>query len=324
MPHRRKNPVVVQGAMLDSYFLKELKDEQIEQTLRFNNKWKLSGIQKIHYNSLEKILGGFGTIPGKLIWPTSLTTTPEGDLAVKDSGTRQIQIYSADGHTKQRFSYGFEPIKGMGDITCMKNGVLLVTNGTRIIQLFTKDGELIHELKSPKVTWPCSYGIAVLKANKIAVSDWSNGGKVNIIGVDWRMNTILKTHSIEGFHRPVGVAVNKSEEILVTEGQLFGKFQGCCIKIIDRERSVKRTIGPQYGRKFTFENPSGICEDCHGNMFVSDEGQNCIVMFNPDSSLSAVVVSEGLQGPSGLSVMDHGMIAVADCYNHCVKIYRYK
>ncbi|KAF7240034.1 Tripartite motif-containing protein 2 [Varanus komodoensis] len=298
--------------------------KKIEQTLRFNNKWKLSGIQKIYYNSVEKILGGFGTIPGKLIWPTSLTTTPDGDLAVKDSGTGQIQVYSADGRPKHRFPYGFEPIKGLGDITCMKNGVLLVTNGTKIIQLFTKDGELIHELKSPKVTWPYSYGITVMKSNKIAVSDWSSGGKINIIGVDWRMNAILKTHTIEGFQRPMRVAVNKNEEMLITEGQLFGRFQGCCLKVLDRERSLKKTIGPHYGKTFTFENPSGVCVDCQGNVFVADEGQNCIVMFNPDTTLSAMVVSEGLQGPSGLSMLEHGLVAVADCYNHCVKIYRYK
>ncbi|KAM6470000.1 E3 ubiquitin-protein ligase TRIM32-like [Liasis olivaceus] len=310
--------------MLNPYYLKAFDDEKIEKALQFNNKWKLSGIQKIHYNSLVKIIGGFGTSSGKLIWPNSLTTTPEGDLAVKDSGTGNIQIFSIDGRPKQRFSYGFEPIKGLGDITCMKNGVLLVTNGTKIIQLFSKDGDLIHELKSPKVTWPYSYGITVLKSNKIAVSDWTNGGKINIIGVDWRMNAILKTNSIEGFHRPMHMAVNENEDMLVTEGQLFGRFQGCCIKVIDREQSLKKTIGPHHGKKFSFENPSGVCVDCHGNILVTDEGQNCIVMFNPDSTLCDVVVSEGLQGPSGISMLEHGLMAVADCYHHCVKIFRYK
>ncbi|XP_053156518.1 tripartite motif-containing protein 2-like isoform X2 [Hemicordylus capensis] len=272
----------------------------------------------------EKVVGEFGTATGKLIWPTSVTTAPDGDLVVKDSGTGNIQIFNSEGLPKERFPYGFEPIKGLGDVTCMKSGVILVTSGTRIIQLFSKDGELIHELKSPKVTWPYSYGITVLQSNKIAVSDWSNGGKINIIGVDWRMNAILKTQAIEGFHRPVRIAVNKNEEILVTEGQLFGRFQGCCIKVINSERNLTQTIGPRYGKRFTFENPSGICVDHHGNVFVSDAGQNCIVMFNPDSSLSAVIVSEGLQGPSGLSMLDHGALAVADCYNHCVKIYKYK
>ncbi|XP_034267165.1 tripartite motif-containing protein 2-like isoform X1 [Pantherophis guttatus] len=298
--------------------------KEIEKSLRFNNKWKLSGIQKIYYNSLIKIVGGFGTNPGKLIWPTSLTTNLEGDLVVKDSGTGNIQIYSTDGRPKHRFSYGFEPVKGLGDITCMKNGVLLVTCGTKIIQLFSKDGDLIHELKSPKITWPYSYGITVLKSNKIAVSDWTNGGKINIIGVDWRMNAILKTQSIEGFYRPVRMAVNENEDMLVAEGQLFGRFQGCCIKIIDRERSLRKTVGPHHGKKFSFENPSGVTVDGHGNFLVSDQGQNCVVMFNPDSTLCDVVVSEGLQGPNDITILDHGLIAIADCYNHCVKLFRYK
>lgn len=181
----------------------------LTQSHTFNNKWKLSGIHLIYYENLVKTMGGYGTLPGKLIWPTSVTTSPDGDLVVKDSGTGHIVIYSPDGHFKQRFSYGFEPIKGLGDVTCMRSGVILVTNGTRIIQLYSKDGELIHELKSPKLSWPNSYGISVMQGNKIAVSDWSDGGKINIIAMDWRMNAILKTNAIEGFHRPVRIAVSK-------------------------------------------------------------------------------------------------------------------
>lgn len=117
---------------------------------------------------------------------------------------------------------------------------------------------------------------------------------------------------------------HQNEELLVTEGQLFGRFQGCCIKVIDKNRLLKKTIGPRYGKTYEFENPSGISVDTYGNIFVADEQKNCIVMFNPDSSISAVLVSEGLQGPSGLAVMDHGLVAVADCYNHCVKLFKYK
>lgn len=64
--------------------------------------------------------------------------------------------------------------------------------------------------------------------------------------------------------------------------------------------------------------------DGHGNILVSDQGQNCVVMFNPDSTLCDVVVSEGLQGPNDITMLEHGLVAVADCYNHCVKLFRYK
>uniref|UniRef100_A0A8C6VSU6 Uncharacterized protein n=1 Tax=Naja naja TaxID=35670 RepID=A0A8C6VSU6_NAJNA len=82
------------------------------------------------------------------------------------------------------------------------------------------------------------------------------------------------------------------------------------------ERSLRKTIGPHHGKKFSFENPSGVTVDGHGNFLVSDQGQNCVVMFNPDSTLCDVVVSEGLQGPSDITILEHGLIAVADCYNH--------
>ncbi|XP_043371009.1 tripartite motif-containing protein 2-like isoform X2 [Dermochelys coriacea] len=143
---------------------------------------------------------------------------------------------------------------------------------------------MIHQLKSLKMDWNHSYRMAVLKSNDIAVTDWTDGGKVHTIEVDWRMNAILKMNMIDGFHRPEHIAVNKSEEILVTEGQLFGKYQGCCLKIMDSERILKKTIGPDYGNKFTFVNPSEVCVDSNENLFVADEGQNRIVMFNPDAS----------------------------------------
>ncbi|CAM4567490.1 unnamed protein product [Caretta caretta] len=291
----------------------------------FNKGWRFSGIQRIFDNNLVKELGGFGTEPGKFIWPTSVTMALDGDLVVKDSGNKKIQLFSPDGCYKNGFSYGSEPRKGLGDVACTQDGLLLVTDGSKAIKVFSKDGEMIHQLKSPKMDWNHSYRVAVLKSNDIAVTDWIDGGKVHIIGVDWRMNAILKMNAIDGFHRPEHIAVNKqSEEILVTEGQLFGKYQGCCLKIMDSERILKKTIGPDYGSKFTFVKPSGVCVGSNENLFVADEGQNRIVMFNPDASLIALVVTQDLEGPCGLSVTKDGLLAVAGCYHHNVQLYRYR
>ncbi|KAH1169217.1 hypothetical protein KIL84_013807 [Mauremys mutica] len=170
--------------------------------------------------------------------------TLDGDLVVKDSGNKKIQLFSPDGCYKHRFSYGSEPRKGLGDVACTQDGLLLVTDGSKAIKVFFKDGEMIHQLKSPKMDWNHSYRMAILKCNDIAVTDWTDGGKVHIIEVDWRMNAILKMNVIDGFHRLEHITVNKSEEILVTEGQLFGKYQGCCLKIMDSERILKKAIGP--------------------------------------------------------------------------------
>ncbi|MGH0134229.1 UNVERIFIED_CONTAM: hypothetical protein FKN15_076872 [Acipenser sinensis] len=171
--------------------------------------WKLSGIRRIYRNTLMAEIGQFGTGPGKLIWPTALTLTPEGDLAVKDSGNNRIQIFSREGFHKHGFSFGSKSVKCLGDIAATADGRLLVTDGSKAVKVFAKDGELIHQLKPPKMDWKSSHGLALLPCGNLAVTDWTDGGKIHIISVDWRNNAILKMNVMEGFVRPVQISVNK-------------------------------------------------------------------------------------------------------------------
>ncbi|KAM8961532.1 E3 ubiquitin-protein ligase TRIM32-like [Pelodytes ibericus] len=290
----------------------------------FNKDWKLSGIQRIFYNSLVKQLGGYGSDIGKFIWPTSVAKTLEEDLAIKDTGNHQIQIFSEDGHHKQTFAYSSESTKYLGDLACTQEGLLLVSDGSKGIKVFSKEGEMIHLLKTSKTDWKHSYGLAVLKSNNIAVTDWTDGGKIHIVDVDWRMNAVLKTNVIDGLQRPEYIAATEDEHLLVSEGQLFGKNAGCCLKIIDSERTLKKTIGPSYGGHYSFINPSGVCVDRSGNFLVADKAKNNVTMFNQDSSLSALVVTQDLEGPTGITVTNNGILVVADCYHHSVKMYKYK
>ncbi|KAM4708294.1 E3 ubiquitin-protein ligase TRIM32-like [Discoglossus pictus] len=290
----------------------------------FNKDWKLSGIQRIFYNSLVKELGGFGSETGKFIWPTSVSVTSEGDLTIKDTGNQNIQVFSSDGQHKQTFSYGPESTKCLGDVACTEEGLILVSDGSKAIKVFSKEGTLIHLLKSSKTDWKHSYGLAVMGSNGIAVTDWTDGGKVHIVSIDWRMNAILKTNVVDGLHRPEYIAVTEDEKLLVTEGQLFRHHPGCCVKIIDSERAIKKTIGPMYDHHISFVNPSGVCVDKSGNFFVADKGKNCVTMFSPDAHLSTEVVTQDLEGPSGITVTDNGILVVTDCYHHSVKMYKYK
>ncbi|KAM4050185.1 E3 ubiquitin-protein ligase TRIM32-like [Anomaloglossus baeobatrachus] len=309
--------------MLDSYYLQEL-DEEEKAMHEFNKDWKLSGIQRIFYNSLVKELGSYGSEDGKFIWPTSVSTTLDGDLVIKDSGNQKIQMFSPDGQHKQTFTYGSESSNCLGDVVCTEEGLLLVSNGYKGIKVFSKEGEMIHLLKSSKADWKHSYGLAIVNSTSIAVTDWTDGGKVHIVGVDWRMNAIVKTNVVDGLQRPEHIAVGQDEDLLVTEGQLFGQHTGCCLKIIDNERIIKKTIGPTYGSHFNFINPSGVCVDVNGNFLVADKGKNNVTMFNPNSSLVALVVTQDLEGPCGITITKNGLLVITDCYHHSVKMYKYK
>ncbi|OCU00958.1 E3 ubiquitin-protein ligase TRIM32-like [Xenopus laevis] len=290
----------------------------------FNEDWKLSGIQRIYYNTLVTAFGGFGSENGKCIWPTGVCNTFEGDLAIKDSGNNQIHIYTLHGLHKQTFTYGSESTKCFGDIACTQEGLFLVSDGSKGIKVFSKEGNMIHLLKSPKTDWKHSYGLAVLNSNSLGVTDWTDGGKVHIVSVDWRMNAILRTNVVDGLRRPEYIAATEDEDLLVTEGQLFGKHKGGCIKIIDSERTLKKIVGPTYGKQKHFINPSGVCVDTNGNFFVADKGNNSVTLFSRDASLCAQVVSQDLEGPSGIAITKSGLLVVTDCYHHCVKMYKYK
>ncbi|XP_043543402.1 E3 ubiquitin-protein ligase TRIM32-like [Chiloscyllium plagiosum] len=309
--------------LLDSFFLKELDDK--EATLNHMDKeWKMSGIRQIFFNRLIGEVGKPGYGPGQFMWPSSLTVTTSGELVVKDSGNDRIQIFSSEGLYKHGFSYEPATIKCLGDVKATREGQLLISNGAKAIKVFAQDGRLIHQLTTSNVNWKHSYGLSVLPNNDLAVTDWSEQGKVHIMSRDWKENNILNIDTIEGFYRPTCVAVRKDDDVLVTEGQLFGPFEGRCIKVIGKDKTIQKKIGPTYGSKLNFINPSGICVDESGNILVADKGKNCVVMFNPDLSLSAMVVKQDLQGPCGLCLMQEGYLAVADCYHHNVKIYQYR
>lgn len=122
----------------------------------------------------------------------------------------------------------------------------------------------------------------------------------------------------------LSISVLQNEELLVTEGQLFGKHSGGCIKVINNDRSMKKSIGPKYGHNLSFVNPSGVCVDGNGNFFIADKCNNNVTMFNPNSSLIATVVTHDLEGPCGITIANHDLLVVTDCYHHTVKLYKYK
>lgn len=47
-------------------------------------------------------------------------------------------------------------------------------------------------------------------------------------------------------------------------------------------------------------------------------------MFNPEAFLAVLVLTQNVEGSCGLSVTKDWLLAVAACYQHTVKISRYK
>ncbi|XP_039598692.1 E3 ubiquitin-protein ligase TRIM32-like [Polypterus senegalus] len=286
--------------------------------------WRLSGVRKVLCNALLTEVGALGSGHGHFVWPTGLARMADGDLVVKDGGSERVQIFTRDGLFRHGFACSGASLGCLGNIAVTAHGCLLVSDGSKALRVFSKEGQLLCQLKSPKIDWRSSHGLAVLPADKLMVTDWTDGGKVHILSVDWRTNGVSHNNIIEGFCRPVQAALSKNEELLIVEGQLFGQYEGRCLKMIDPKKELKRKVGPELANGATFVNPSAVCVDADGNIFVADEGQSSVHIFNPDATLNALVVSSGLQGPTALCLTEQGYLAVADCYHRCVKVYRYR
>ena len=68
----------------------------------------------------------------------------------------------------------------------------------------------------------------------------------------------------------------------------------------------------------------GICVDGDGDILVSEAEHGQILMFKKDGSGPVVVADEGLSRPMGIGITPEGYLAVADRYNHCIRLYQYK
>ena len=78
-----------------------------------------------------------------------------------------------------------------------------------------------------------------------------------------------------------------------------------------------------------FNNPTGICLDKKGNIFVVDYNNHCIRRISSEGEVSTIAGVAGKQGycdgmkeqsmfsyPSGICMDKNGNLFVADCWNH--------
>ncbi|XP_068759971.1 E3 ubiquitin-protein ligase TRIM71-like [Montipora capricornis] len=110
---------------------------------------------------------------------------------------------------------------------------------------------------------------------------------------------------------PWGVAVNSRDEIAVTS---YHKVQ-----IFDCKGNFLRSFGRQGSAKGHFQSPKGIAFGKDKNIYVADNGNHRIQVFNEEGMYLSIF--GGLQYPCGLSLNSNGNIIVADNGNNFIKVF---
>jgi len=226
---------------------------------------------------------------GELWYPRSVAFGPDSLLVVSDTGNHRIQYYRRNQKVKSLNLNVEFPIG-----TCL-------TSDSRLIIIDWKGAKM---LRNGKISAPVS-GARVAKIYKV---NWETGEAT-------RRGKVLK-----GIQMPWNIAYSKLTDkiYVIDDGDRS-------IKIFDPETGrLTQQIGPRigFGRKLGYMY--GICVDGDGDILVSEAEHGQILMFKKDGSGPVVVADEGLSRPMGIGITPEGYLAVADRYNHCIRLYQYK
>jgi DNA-binding beta-propeller fold protein YncE len=217
----------------------------------------------LRIGSPNQVYGRKGRKPGEFDDPMSLAASPEGVLAIADTGNARVQ--------------------------------LLDPEGTALYQ-FGKSGSKTGQLDEPA-------GIAISKKNLIYVADTENHriqifNKDGIFLTSFgQKSTKITTQAPEHgkFNSPKSLAVNSQHQVYVLDAnnhrvQMFGE-EGQFIKVIGSK-------GQQPGQ---FLDPVNITVDEQDNLYVADRGNHRIQVFNPKGQLIFMFGTSGNKQIFGFS-----------------------
>ena len=122
------------------------------------------------------------------------------------------------------------------------------------------------------------------------------------------------------FVRPWGVAVNKRNEIAVTEED------SDLVQIFSSDGTYLRSFGKNGDQEGEFNDPTGVAYLNNGNIVVADSLNNRLQIFTTQGEYLTQIGGEGnldhqLNYPWDLSVDSDGNIIVADSDNKLIKIF---
>jgi hypothetical protein len=233
-------------------------------------------------------------------------------------------------------------------ITVDQSGAIYVADLVgQSIRKVTPSGVVTTLLNIPcrgSCSWPTSgpWGVAVDAATNVLVADTANnvilriapdGTVSQIAGMAGSLGETDGIGSAARFARPAAVAPDNQGNLYVAD---WTSSVACRIRRITPDGMVSTLAGsPGYqdgvGAKAAFLNPCGLGTDGAGNVFVMDEGNNCIRKVTPNGKVTTfagstvagsqdgVGAAARFQFPHGGAIDGAGNIYVADYGNATIR-----
>ena len=161
------------------------------------------------YSSDGKFLasfGGAGSGPGQFNRPWGVTVDADGCVYVADWGNNRAQKFSADG--EHLATYGAETSGPAGtlnhpsDIAVDSEGDVYVSDwGNKLVKIYENDGPVLTQLEGDAIEFS-SWAKEVVESNPDVVKAYRR---------------VKDTRPLGLFERPVGLAVDEEDRIIITD-----------------------------------------------------------------------------------------------------------
>ena len=150
--------------------------------------------------------GGAGSAPGKFNRPWGITIGADGGVYVADWGNNRAQKFSADG--EHIATYGEETSGPAGalnhpsDIAVDSEGDVYVSDwGNKLVKIYENDGPVLTQLEGDAIEFS-KWAKEVVESNPDVVKAYRR---------------VKDTRSLGLFNRPVGIAVDEDDNIIITD-----------------------------------------------------------------------------------------------------------
>ena len=274
-------------------------------------------------------IGGPGQGEGEFNEPGALSIDPFGNVYVADTGNHRVQIFDAKGGFVEQIGrygvdagYFFRP----SDIDAT-NGFLLYVADTENGRLqsfhienegrnFTFSRVLVdrEELAGidPSLATFSPVSLVLAPTGNLIVGDYSRGVLLFLDRFS-RPEHIIGAFKGPDFRvtYPADIVVGKKEVILVSDRM------GHRITRLGPFGDFLDTIGGRGSGPGEFSSPGGLCTDRRGNLFVADEGNGRIVVFDSRGEFVTILAASPGEGGSPVKPRDllftaEGLLLVLD------------
>jgi tripartite motif-containing protein 71 len=237
-----------------------------------------------------------------------IATDSNGTVYIADGFNHRVQVFTSTGERLRTFgSYGSGDGQFWDAAAVALDGqgnIYVADYFNRRIEVFNNSGTFLRQVGNGDISYP--YGVAVDDGGNVYVAD-SDNNRIQVFAVTGKL---VRSIGSDQLSYPSSVMV-VGKKVYVTE---WGD-----VKIFTTTGRLLQTIGsPGYGDG-QFEDATGVAVDAAGNVYVADNQNFRIQVFNSAGTLLRII-GGFTNGPQSIALDENGLLYVVPYYAGRVEI----